>query len=128
MGNNKTPLQSSLCKRLNKDRALILGYLKSKIEKGTGLSFIKLKSKYNEEQLFYISLKYVTTTKKALCSAMEIPIEAGCRYKRKFEKRGLLVQSVNEIICPFTNHPAHLISTNSDEFEALRKSNQMKLF
>lgn len=121
---------NSLHKRQSKDKSLTLQYIVKKVENGTGLSFSELKKQYSEEHLFFLALKHVTTTKKALCSALNIPIEAGCRYKRTLEKEGILIQSVDADICPFTKHPAHLISTNPKEFERLLKSNtnQTKLF
>ena len=121
---------NSLHKRQSKDRYLTLQFIVQQVERCAGLSFTELKKQYSEEHLFAIALKHVTTTKKALCTALNIPIEAGCRYKRTLEKNGNLVQSVDEVICPFTKHPAHLISTNPKEFERLLKSttNQTKLF
>lgn len=110
-------------KRQMQDKVLILKSIVKKVEKGTKLSHLELKNKYSEEHLFAITLKYVTTTKKALCTAFDIPIEAGCRYKRTLEKHGNLVQSIDEVICPFTRYPAHLISTSPNEFERLLKSN-----
>ena len=109
---------------------LILNQIVRKVENGTGKKLDDLKINLSEEKLFFVGLRYVTTTKKALCTALKIPIEAGCRYKRKLEKNGDLVQSTNEVICPYTKHYAHLISTNPDEFETLRNnnSNQLKLF
>jgi len=106
-----------------KNKDLILQYIIEKIEKGTGLSYPELKKQYSGEKLFSLALKHVTTTKKALCTALDIPVEAGCRYKRTLEKEGNLVQSIEKVICPFTKHPAHLISTNPKEFERLLKSN-----
>ena len=72
----------------------------------------------------------VPTTKKAYCQALDIPFEAACRYKRAFEKRGLLVQSSYKIVCPYTGHLAHLISTNPIEFDNLKriKIKQLSLF
>lgn len=121
---------NSFHKRQTKDKYLALQFIVKQVEKGTGLSFSELKKQYSEEQLFYLALKHVTTTKKALCTALNIPVEAGCRYKRTLEKEGNLVQSIDEVICPFTTHPAHLISTNPKEFERLLKSNtnQLDLF
>jgi hypothetical protein len=117
-------------KRQGQDKNLTLEYIVKQVEKGTGLSLAELKKKYSEERLFVIALKHVTTTKKALCKALIIPVEAACRYKRKFEKHGNLVQSIDEVFCPFTDHAAHLISTNPKEFEKLLKSNtnQLNLF
>lgn len=125
----KTPV-NSLHKRQNKDKNLTLKYIVKQVEKGTGLSFSELKKLYSEDHLFSLALKHVTTTKKALCTALNIPVEAGCRYKRTLEKEGNLVQSIDEVICPFTRHSAHLISTNPKEFERLLKSNtnQLNLF
>lgn len=117
-------------KRQPQDKKLVLQSIVKQIEKGTGLTISELKKKYSEETLFAVALKHVTTTKKAFCTALNIPVEAGCRYKRSLEKDGSLVQSIDVVICPFTKHSAHLISTNPKEFERLRKSksNQTKLF
>lgn len=122
------PLNNHLNSEI-KDKQLTLKLIVKQVEKGSGFSLKKLKKRYFEEQLFFIGLKHVTTTKKAFCQALNIPVEAGCRYKRKYEDLGQLVQSIDEIICPFTKHPAHLISTNPSEFERLLKStsNQTKL-
>lgn len=108
----------------------VLESIRNQVQKGVGLSFFELKEAYSEERLFYISLYYVTTTKKAICEAMQIPIEAGCRYKREYEKQGLLVESIDKSVCPITKHFAHELSTNPKEFERLRESNtnQLKLF
>jgi hypothetical protein len=123
-----TPV-NSLLNRQSKDKQLTLNYIIRTVEKGTGLHK-ELKQQYSEERLFNEALKHVTTTKKALCTALNIPVEAGCRYKRELEKNGLLVQSTDEVICPFTKFSAHLISTNPKEFERLRKTNtnQLQLF
>ena len=125
----KTP-GNSLHKRQYKDKYLTIQFIINQVEKGTGLSISELKKQYSEDTLFAIALKHVTTTKKALCTALNIPVEAGCRYKRTLEKRGSLIQSIDEVICPFTKHQAHLISTNPKEFERLLKSNtnQLNLF
>lgn len=113
--------------RQGKDKKLTLQYIVEQVEKGTGLSVSELKKQYSEEHLFSHALKHVTTTKKALCTALNIPIEAACRYKRTLERKGRLVQSTETVICPLTKHPAHLISTNSKEFVRLLKSNTNKL-
>lgn len=127
---NKNQNPAPLQKGRNKDKALVLQFIVKQVEIGTGYTLPELKKRYAEDKLFAVGLKYVTTTKKAFCKAMDIPVEAGCRYKRKLEKAGQLVQSVDEVTCPFTKHPAHLISTNPQVFEDLlqSKSNQTKLF
>ncbi|MBQ0732970.1 hypothetical protein [Aquimarina celericrescens] len=114
--------------RRNKDKLLVLDHIKNEIEKGSGLTIKELSAKYGEEQLFYTSLKYVTTTKKALCVAIDIPVEAACRYKKHLEDRGLLVESIEVVICPYTKHYARLISTNPEEFDRLSETTQLNLF
>ena len=124
MSNHHTPHNSN-----NKDKKLVLQFIRKEVEKGTGLSLKELKEKYSEEQLFFIGFKYVTTTKKACCTALNIPIEAGCRYKRKYENEGALMQSIDDYVCPCTLNHARFLSTNPEEFERLCKSNtnQLKL-
>lgn len=113
-----------------KGRFFVLNCIIEQVEKGTGKTLSELKKMYSEDYLFQIGLQYVTTTKKAYCVAMKIPVEAGCRYKRSLEKKGLLAQSSDKFFCPYTNHLAHLISTNRDEFARLLKSKttQLQLF
>jgi hypothetical protein len=130
MENKQLNSPKSFAKGQGKDKNLILQYIVKQVENSTRLSYLELKKNYSEEQLFTLALNHITTTKKALCTAFNIPIEAGCRYKRTLEKDGRLVQSIDEVICPFTKYPAHLISTNPKEFERLLKSNsnQLNLF
>ena len=130
MKNNSQNSPMSFGDDKSKDKHLFLKFIISQVEFKTGLSVSELKKKYNEEQLFQIGAFHFTTTKKALCTALNIPIEAGCRYKRTLEKNGHLVQSIDEVICPYTKHPAHLISANPKEFDRLLKSNtnQLNLF
>lgn len=113
-----------------KNKQLIVKYIINRVEKGTGKTVSELKQHYNEEHLFYEALKHVTTTKKALCKALNINIDNACRYKRSFEKNGILAQSVKEIVCPYTGFLAHEISTNPSEFERLRQddNNQLTIF
>ncbi len=120
-----TPFKSLNLK--DKDKKLVLKNIRQKVEKGTGLTLKQLWTAYNEEQLFYVGLQHVTTTKKAFCAALNIPVEAGCRYKRHFEDREQLVQSTKEIVCPFTKHLAHEISTNPNEFDRLKDDPQTRL-
>lgn len=110
------------------DKKLILNYLRNLVESKEGLQLNQLHKKYSEDLLFYKALQHVTTTKKAICKALNINIDNACRYKREFEKCGRLVQSAEERTCPFTGYPAHFISTNPKEFEELQKTNQLKFF
>lgn len=124
--NNINPLR----KKQSKDKDFILQFIRTQVENGTGKPLSQLKKENTEDKLFLLGLKFVTTTKKALCKALNIEIDNACRYKRDFEKLGLLVQSVDDHYCPFSRHKAHLLSTNPKEFERLQKSKdtQLKMF
>ncbi|MCI0922279.1 hypothetical protein [Sphingobacterium rhinopitheci] len=100
------------------------------MEKALNKSFFQLKKENTEDRLYYLGLRYVTTTNKAICEALTIPVEAGTRYKRSLEKAGLLVQSIDGFNCPYTFHKSHLLSTNPKEFVKFQKSNsnQLNLF
>lgn len=110
-----------LFEQQGQDNEITLQFIISKIESGTGLRLSQLKDRYSEDKLFFIGLRHVTTTKKALCEALNIPVEAACRCKRKLEKDGQLVQSAVKVVCPYTKHFAHLISTNPSEFDKLKR-------
>ena len=128
---NKTNTSTITLQGQSKDKHLILIYIRSQIEKATDKSLVELKNMYSEEGLFFEVLRYITTTKKAICEAFQIPVEAACRYKRHFEDLGLLVESADDFRCPFTGAEAKLLSTNPKEFEWLKKSktdNQLKMF
>ncbi|RIV50903.1 hypothetical protein D2V93_08510 [Flagellimonas taeanensis] len=112
----------------SKDKQFIVSNLRKKIEKGCGMSIAQLWKEQPEDKIFYLAAYAVTTTKKAICLASGVPVEAACRYKRDLEKSGLLKQSEKDVLCPVTGHPARLISTNPSEFRRLENSNQLKLF
>ncbi len=116
--------------RQYKNKTLLSNAIVQTIEKNTGTNLLELKNELSEVDLFAFGLRFVTTTKKAYCAALGIPIEAGCRYKRQLEKSGVLVQSINKAVCPCTNHYAYALSTNPNEFERLRTSynKQLDLF
>ena len=130
MKNQDNNPNALLHKRHGKDKVLILKSIQQKVIKGTGLSIKELHNKYSQEKLFYTALKHVTTTKKAVCFALNLDIDASCRYKRNLELKGLLKQSLDEVICPYSKHMAHQLSTNPEEFERLTdsKENQLTLF
>ncbi|NGM71678.1 hypothetical protein [Sphingobacterium sp. SGL-16] len=112
---------------LNKDKQFFINSIKRAVEKSLNMSLYQLKRENAEDSLYYLALRYVTTTNKAICEAFSIPVEAGTRYKRALEKSGLLVQSIDEFICPYTFRKAHLLSTNPKEFAKLQKSNSRQL-
>ena len=127
MNNQNNSLANSSNFSRNEDKQFVIKSITNTIENLTGLTIEEFKTGLPEDQLFYKALYYCTATKKAICSALGIPIEAGCRYKRRFEKSGRLIQSASKIICPFTKHKANELSTNPDEFERLTKSKQYRL-
>jgi hypothetical protein len=131
MAKKQNTPKDSLHKGQSKDKHLVVIYIRSIVEKATGKSLSELKQMYSEEKLFFEALRYITTTKKAICEAMQIPIEAACRYKRNLEDLGILVESADNFRCPFTGEEAKLLSTNPKEFERLKISktdNQLKMF
>lgn len=122
MDKHRTPF-----KDLNKDKQFFINSIQKTLEKALNKSLYQLRKENREDVLYYLALRYVTTTNKAICEAFNIPVEAGTRYKRALEKAGLLVQSIDEFICPYTLHKAHLLSTNPKEFAKLQKSNSRQL-
>ena len=120
----------SLHKRQFKDRAFTLQFIRTQVENGTGKPLSQLIKEYSELRRYKLALWYVTTTNKAVCEAMYVPVEAGTKYKRRLEKTGQLVSSIDEFRCPYTGDLAHLVSTNPKEFERLQKSSdtQLKMF
>ncbi len=72
----------------------------------------------HEEILFFKALKVQPVTKKAICKAFDLNIEAMCRLKRRLEKNGKLKQSKKKVVCQFTGHYAHLITTNAFLFNS----------
>ncbi len=113
-----------------KDKVNLLQFIRKQIVKGTGKPLETLLLEYSEIKRYQLALQHITTTNKAVCCAMFIPVEAGTRYKAHLEKNGYLVSSIDQFNCPVTGDKAHLLSTNPHEFERLRKSrfNQLTLF
>jgi hypothetical protein len=112
----------------SKDKHFYLIYLRKTVERGTNKTLSELKEFYSEESLFHEALKHVTTTKKAICKALDIGIDNACWSKRQLEKNGLLVQSTDEVICQYTKRMAHNLTTNPSKFEDIKSTNQLKLF
>ncbi|MDI9878061.1 hypothetical protein [Flectobacillus longus] len=92
------------------------------IEKGWGVSLIEFKKGKTRKQLYELALMCVDTTNKALCTALEIPVESACRLKRELEEEGKLVTSDYQVKCPITGSYARLISTSNQKFSLLRAS------
>jgi hypothetical protein len=113
-------------RKVNKN--IVLLDIRHQVLKGEALTFEEFKEKYSEEEQFYKGLYHVTTTKKAICKALKIGIDNACRYKRKLEIKGKLVESSESFYCIITDCKAKKLSTNPNRFELLQKSNQLKLF
>jgi hypothetical protein len=110
-------------KNTKKDPKVLIA-IRQRVEKGLGKTIAELKNEYSEETIFCMALKHVYTTKKALCEALDLTIEAHCRTKRKAEKAGKLVQSYYKIICPYTKHKAHALTTDEPTFPMFTQSIQ----
>jgi hypothetical protein len=86
--------------------------------------------KYPENKRYCFGLKYITTSNKLICESLNIPIEAGTRYKAELEDNLNLVASIDKFQCPYTKEYVHFLSTNPLEFGRLSqsKNNQLKIF
>ncbi len=74
--------------------------------------------KLPETTIFFKALKVQPETKKTICEAFELKIEAMCRWKRELEKLGQLKQSKKRVVCQFTGHYANLLTTNTFLFNS----------
>lgn len=126
----KNPNTPPLNLKQFKGKTFTLQIIRNEVEKRTGKSLNELITEYSALKRYEITLSIVTTTNKAVCQAMLIPVEAGTKYKRRLEKSGLLISSIDEFRCPYTGDLAHILSTNPSEFDKLRKvkNPQLTLF
>jgi hypothetical protein len=83
-----------------------------------------------ELKRFYLGLQHITTSNNAICQVLQIPVEAGTRYKVELERNNYLVASVEKFQCDYTGEYVQFLSTNPAEFARLIKSdpNQLNLF
>ena len=83
-----------------------------------------------ELKRYYFGLQYITTSNNAICQALQIPVEAGTRYKVVLERNNYLVTSVDKFQCDYTGEYVQFLSTNPAEFARLLKSDtdQLNLF
>lgn len=103
------------------DTQLLKDYIIRKIESKTEQPIQLLRKNHSQIELYRIGLYYVTTTNKAICEALQIPVEAGTRRKRDLEKAGVLIASCKKRMCPFTKHPARFLTTNPNQYSELLK-------
>lgn len=103
--------------------------IRKEILKRSSLSFETILKKHRIQR-YQLGLYYITTSNKTICEALNIPIEAGCRYKARLEENHNLVTSIDDFKCPYTKEFVKFLSTNPAEFERLQKSdtNQLNLF
>lgn len=128
MGNNhNNSKKNPLFNQQFKGRELILQSIRETIENETGKTIKQIVTEYSELARYKLALWHVTTTNKAVCEAMYIPVEAGTKYKRRLEEKEQLVSSVDKFNCPFTGDLAHFLSTNPNEFQRLSKSSATQL-
>lgn len=106
-------------KRKAKDtkKKLILSNIRKEISRKSGISFKCLISKYTDKQRYRKGLYHYPTTNKAICEALIIPTEAGCRYKRLLEKKQQLTTSESKANCPITNNLAYILFTNPNQIK-----------
>jgi hypothetical protein len=83
-----------------------------------------------ELKRYYLGLQHITTSNAAICLALNIPVNAGTRYKAELERSSYLVASVDGFVCPYTCENVQFLSTNPAEFARLIKGddNQLNLF
>ena len=94
--------------------------------KATGLSVEDLKA-MDHRSLYRLGLYHLTTTNKAICEALFIPVESGCRRRKELEDAGALMSSLDKGRCPVTGADADFLTTNPGEFAKMRRANQTKL-
>lgn len=96
---------------------------KSELDFEVILKLIEL-TRYN------LGLQHITTSNNAICQALQIPVEAGTRYKVELEKNNYLVTSIDKFKCHYTGEYVQFLSTNPAEFARLLKSDtyQLNLF
>lgn len=114
---------------VNLRRKDLLKFIRKEVVKQSKTVFKTILS-YPEIKRYHLGLKHITTSNKAICEALNIPVEAGTRYKAELEENQKLVASIDKFQCPFTKEYVQFLSTNPLEFERLTKSkiNQLKMF
>jgi len=113
----------------NQRRNDFLKSIRRELIKQSNTDFVTI-LKFPEIKRYYFGLKYITTSNKTICEALNIPVEAGTRYKAELEDNHNLVTSIDKFQCPYTKEYVQFLSTNPLEFERLLKSktNQLKMF
>ncbi len=97
-------------------KQIYIYFIKKSVLQKLGTTYSELKKTHSQERIFFLALQHVTATKKAICTAFDLTIEAQCREKRRLEKRDILVQTYKRHICKFTGDPAHYLTTDPSKF------------
>jgi hypothetical protein len=117
--------------KTNKDQCRndLLKSIRNQLVKQSKTGFKTILS-YPEIKRYHLGLKHITTSNKAICEALKIPVEAGTRYKVELEENLNLRASIDKFQCPYTKEYVRFLSTNPLEFERLTKSktDQLKMF
>ena len=95
----------------NKEQALYIAYLQKEVLNAFNIdynSFIKI----TEETRYLKALSRVTATNRGICTAFNIHVPNGTRYKRTFEKQGFLKQSKEKIRCRYSGGKAYNLTTD----------------
>lgn len=85
-------------------------------------NFVKL----SQERRLELSLKVLPTTAKVVSMAFKIPTESLCRRKRDLQTAGTLQPSRKQAICPYTNHYAFYLTTDSNLFNSKYFGNEQQ--
>ena len=84
----------------------------------------KFKQFQNQKKTIFEYLKQNTATASMVTDATGVPQKNITRFKREFEKQGLLYE-VEKKLCSLTGFRAWYLTTNTELFP---KSNQLKMF
>jgi len=93
------------------EKALYIAYLQKEVLNGFKIdlnTFLNI----TEEVRYLKALSKVTATNRGICTAFNIHVPNGTRYKRTFEKQGFLKQSKEKIKCRYSGAKAHNLTTN----------------
>lgn len=111
-------------------KKIVAEFYRKQLEIKSGLTILEIVDRFDQEKRFYFALKHLTVTCSVISAVFGnfLPQKNNCRYKAKYEANGLLVASIERVCCPYTTHPANLLTTNPREFGDLLESDQLGLF
>jgi len=98
------------------DKQIYINFFRNEVLKHYNSSYIKF-LKLPQKRRLFLALQVIPTTAKVVSKAFKIPIESLCRRKRQLELEENLQTSMKKTVCPFTNHHAYLLTTNTNLFQ-----------